>query len=211
MVGSTLGSGTDSLLMEPFRQDTVFNWYLPDFTPSGPVANAGLVAPEMQLANEQDVIRNINYNENILHFDYGNGGIALASSGDIQATIFGNPDTFRHHNHRVDLELLTTQIYPDTPPTPTAEHTSEFLANLEVLDILDKRLTNGILKARYPIDASDDGVDGINQNPRELIVHSVTFGGDNPWDGNNDIIHRQRRIEDMLYLIASSPDFQVKK
>jgi len=212
MVGGTLGSGTDSLLMEPFRQETVFNWYLPDFAPSGPVANAGLVAPEMQLANEQDVVRNINYNENIVHFIYGNGGSSLASSSDTQTAIFnGNSNTFRHDNHRVDLELLTSEIYPDSPPTPTTEHTSEFLANLEVLDILDKRLTNGILKARYSIDASDDGIDGANQNPRELIVHSVSFGGDNPWDGNNDAFHRQRRIEDMLYLLVASPDFQVKK
>jgi len=215
MVGGTISSGTDSLSMEPFRQDTVFNWYLPDFAPSGPVANAGLVAPEMQLANEQDAVRNINYNENLVHFIFGNGAASLASSNDIQEEILSNgPDTdefFRHDNHRIDLELLAEEIYPDSPPASTADHNSEFLANLEVLDILDKRLTNGMLKARYPIDASDDGLDGINQNPRELILSAVTYGGNDPWDGNFDISHRQSRIEDMLYLIVSSPDFQVKK
>ena len=80
-----------------------------------------------------------------------------------------------------------------------------------MLDVLDRKLTNGMLKARYPIDASDDGPDGINQNPRELILTSVTFGRNFPWDGNNDESDRRDRLEDMLYLITSSPDFQIKK
>ena len=61
----TITTGTSQLQMVPFQQETVFNWYLPDYSPGGPVSQAGLVAPELQLANEPDVIRNINYFETI--------------------------------------------------------------------------------------------------------------------------------------------------
>ena len=46
--------------MSPFAQETVFNFYLPDFT-KGVVQSAALVAPELQLATETEVVRNITY------------------------------------------------------------------------------------------------------------------------------------------------------
>ena len=212
MFNTTISSNNDAILMEPFRQTTVFNWYLPDFSPTGPVSSAGLVAPEMQLVNEQDVIRNINYNENLVHTTNGTTGATLASDGAAQTAAFnGDVTTNLHDNNRLDLVLLTSEVYPDNPPNPTEIHTSEYLGNLAALDILDRRLTGGLLKERYPIDPTDDGADGINQNPRELILTAVTIGRNDPWDGNNDALQRQIRIEDMLYLIVASPDFQVKK
>ena len=51
----------------------------------------------------------------------------------------------------------------------------------------------------------------LTKTPRELILTAVTTGRNDPWDGNNDALQRQIRIEDMLYLIVASPDFQVKK
>lgn len=36
----------------PMRSPTVFNFYRPDYSPSGPVATAGLVAPELQILND---------------------------------------------------------------------------------------------------------------------------------------------------------------
>ena len=212
LFNSTVSASNDALVMEPFRQDTVFNWYLPDFSPTGPVSSAGLVAPEMQIVNEQDVVRNINYYENLVHGFNGTGGAALASATDAQTLAFnGDADTNLHDNNRLDFTLLVSELYPDEPPTPTATETSEYLANLQVLDILDRRLTAGLMKARYPIDPSNDGPDGINQNPRELILAAVTYGGNNPWDGNNDVNNRLNRIEDILYLITASPDYAVKK
>ncbi len=48
---------SSGLSMSPFAQETVFNFYLPDFT-TGVVQAAALVAPELQLATETEVVRN---------------------------------------------------------------------------------------------------------------------------------------------------------
>lgn len=39
----------DVFAMQPFSSPSVFNFYLPDYSPSGPVKDAGLVAPEFQI------------------------------------------------------------------------------------------------------------------------------------------------------------------
>jgi len=45
-------SGMDSLhVQEPFNSPSVFNFYLPTYMPPGPLASAGLVAPELQIVN----------------------------------------------------------------------------------------------------------------------------------------------------------------
>jgi uncharacterized protein (DUF1800 family) len=38
-----------ALAQGPFDSETVFNFYAPDFSPPGPIAGAGLVAPELQI------------------------------------------------------------------------------------------------------------------------------------------------------------------
>jgi len=40
----------------PLRSQTVFNFYGPDYTPNGPIENAGLVAPEFELFNTRTSI-----------------------------------------------------------------------------------------------------------------------------------------------------------
>jgi len=212
VMGSTFFSDTSGIQMEPFRQPTVFNWYLSDYAPTGGVSNAGLVAPEMQLANEQDVIKNINFFFDLVQDSKGISGNNIASNSDAHVLAFNGDDTTTSHdNLRMDYNVMTDLYYPTVAPTPTATETSEYLANLELLNKLDLIFTYGTLAARYPIDASDDGVDGIAQNPREIILDAITHPGDNdPFDGDSDAEDRFFRIRDALYLIISSPDFQIR-
>jgi hypothetical protein len=52
---------TDSQLVQsPQSAPSVFNWFLPDYVLSGPLAQAGLVAPELQVATESNVVNVIN-------------------------------------------------------------------------------------------------------------------------------------------------------
>ncbi len=46
--------------MAPFVARSVFNFYLPDFQPNGPIADAGLYAPEYQIHNSRSSIGYIN-------------------------------------------------------------------------------------------------------------------------------------------------------
>jgi len=44
----------------PLRAPSVFNWFLPDYVVPGPMAEAGLFAPEMQIASETNLVNRVN-------------------------------------------------------------------------------------------------------------------------------------------------------
>ncbi|WP_411845843.1 DUF1800 family protein [Roseibacillus persicicus] len=215
---NTITSGTTGLQMVPFRQETVFNWYLPDYAPSGPIADAGLVAPELQLANEPDVIRNINYLQYLLR---GSNGLYVDSLGGSSATqqyALGSDETVNNNdNIRLDRDKWVALLYPASEPLATDTRSSESLADEQLVDELDRRLTYGFLKAKYPYDPSDDddpnsaGEDDFLKNPRELIIDAITDGHGNPYSGNNDENDKRGKLIDALYLLSVSPEFQIKK
>ncbi len=212
-------SGNSGLQMNPMNQETVFNWYLPDYAPAGRIANAGFVAPELQLANEQDVIRNINYFQGIARSSNGNRTDTLVNLSDQRRALgvaSDNNSTDTITRVRLDRIGLAAELYPLTPPTPTASRTSESLADEILVDALDKRLTLGYLKRRYPYDPSDDedpnqptGND-LLKNPRELIIDALAAHSD-PYNGSNDENDRINKLADAIYLITLSPEFQIKK
>lgn len=214
----TITGGTSGLQMVPFRQETVFNWYLPDYAPSGPIADAGLVAPELQLANEPDVIRNINYQQYLLR---GGNGLYVDALGGSTATqrlaLNSDSSVDNNDNIRLDREKWVALLYPATEPTPTDTRSAESLADEQLVDELDKRLTYGFLKAKYPYDPSDDddpdvaGIDDLLKNPRELIIDAITDGHGNPYGGTNDENDKRGKLIDALYLLSISPEFQIKK
>ena len=201
---ATTTSGTQGLQMDPFRQSTVFNFYLPDYSPSGAIAAAGLVAPEMQLANEQDVIRNINYFHDIIRTTTGPNADELGITDARQNVAFGFSATDTtadgHDRPRLPLDALVDAFYPATEPTALDGRSSESLADEALLDALDRRLTCGLLKQRYPYDPSDDddpavaGVDDLLKNPREWIIDAITIGYSDPYDGNNDADDRSDKL-----------------
>jgi hypothetical protein len=49
-----------ALTQSPQSAPSVFNWFLPDYVVPGPLAQAGLVAPELQVATESNVVNIIN-------------------------------------------------------------------------------------------------------------------------------------------------------
>ncbi|MDA7881778.1 DUF1800 family protein [Akkermansiaceae bacterium] len=215
---NTFSAGSAGLQMIPMTQETVFNWYLSDYSPGGAISGAGLVSPELQLANEQDIIRNINYFEDITRQNSGTSGDSLAGSTDNQRLALGVADSSADSNDRVRLDRsqLSIALYPTTAPTPVGGRDSESLADEILVDELDRRLTLGYLKRKYPYDPSDDedpaGPAGNDffKNPRELIIDALSIYG-NPFGGTNDDIDRLNKLSDALYLLTMSPEFQIKK
>ncbi|SKA77036.1 CHRD domain-containing protein [Prosthecobacter debontii] len=51
---------TTALGQSPLRAPSVFNWYLPDYMVPGPMAAAGVFAPELQIASETNLVNRIN-------------------------------------------------------------------------------------------------------------------------------------------------------
>jgi hypothetical protein len=48
-------------VQEAYQSPSVFNFFLPTYAPPGPLAEAGLVAPEMQIVNASSLISAANY------------------------------------------------------------------------------------------------------------------------------------------------------
>jgi uncharacterized protein (DUF1800 family) len=48
-------------VQEPFKSPSVFNFYLPGYSPPGPITQAGLVAPEFQIVNASSAVSAANY------------------------------------------------------------------------------------------------------------------------------------------------------
>jgi uncharacterized protein (DUF1800 family) len=70
-----LDSGEYGLGQSPLLAPSVFNFFSPDFEPPGPVADAGLVAPEFQITTETTVVGTLNFLASLI----GNKGFG---SGD---------------------------------------------------------------------------------------------------------------------------------
>jgi uncharacterized protein (DUF1800 family) len=221
MFSSLITNGTEGLQMNPFDQDTVFNYYLPDFSPGGAVGNAGLVAPELQIANEPDIIRNINYYEQITRSTSGQFGTNVGNSLSNQELAFvaNGANTNGNDNTRLPLQAMADAFYPATEPDNSGDPTrsGESLADEAMLDELDKRLTNGLFKMRYPYNPADDddltvaGVDDLLKNPREWIIDSIHGVYSDPFDGSSDNANRRDKLEDILFLLSFTPEYQIKK
>lgn len=64
---------------EPLKAPSVFNFYLPTYSPPGPLAAAGLVAPEFQIINASSGVMAANYYWNHITTGLHRWGVGLAS------------------------------------------------------------------------------------------------------------------------------------
>jgi uncharacterized protein (DUF1800 family) len=60
------GSSANRIAESPGHAPSVFNWFRPGYAVQGAIANAGLVAPEFQIANEPSVIAYVNYMQSVI-------------------------------------------------------------------------------------------------------------------------------------------------
>ncbi|NLR73396.1 DUF1800 domain-containing protein [Novosphingobium sp. ERN07] len=68
----SLASGATQLGQSPARAPSVFNWFRPGYSPAGTaISNAGLVAPEFQIANEPSVIGYVNFMQSVVESGAG--------------------------------------------------------------------------------------------------------------------------------------------
>ncbi len=64
---------------EPMKAPSVFNFYLPGYTPPGPIGDAGLVGPEFQILNAGSAMSTANYYLNAVRSGLHRWGSGLAS------------------------------------------------------------------------------------------------------------------------------------
>jgi len=191
-------SDTALLGMAPFRAPSVFNYYLPDYTKQGVIQDAGLVAPELQLATEPAVMQNINYMRRLVSGGFFIGA-KMTRHEELQEILLGlDPNNYDNlTNLTVNFGRLTRDLYPtDTVATDT--RTAESLADEGLVDALDKRLMSGMFKLQYPYSPDD-----ADENPREVIIDYLT--------DNFEEAEHQTKLKEALYLMINSPSYQIRK
>ncbi len=126
---------------------SVFNFFLPEYTPGGGLAAAGLVSPEMQLVTESFVYTNANFHRIVLEFAQGT------------ATPFGSNwyDGQLYINRLPMEQLLASEI---------ASGKDNRGAVTTLVDRLDLLLMAGGLKQRY--------ANAPTPNPRDSIITQAT-------------------------------------
>jgi uncharacterized protein (DUF1800 family) len=136
-------SAVTRLAQSPGRSPSVFGFFRPGYTPpNSAIANANLVAPELQLANETSVVGYVNYMQTVISTGIGDvranytdliakapvsstlieeinltlaaGQLSAATSAQIKAVVDGiSADTPAGLNNRVYMALLLTLASPE--------------------------------------------------------------------------------------------------
>jgi uncharacterized protein (DUF1800 family) len=86
-----LDDPTWAIGQNPLRAPTVFNFFKPGFSLPGPVAQAGLVAPEFQIFTETTTISTANFMRYVIYHGYDQGDEIITLNLAPQIALGGNP------------------------------------------------------------------------------------------------------------------------
>jgi uncharacterized protein (DUF1800 family) len=201
------GNTNADLAQTPNNMPSVFNWYLPDYSPGGRVSAAGLVAPELQIMTENLVVRAINYNRTT------DAASAIIDSTLAWPTGHNVSNLLRDtggllDNVRLDLSVISNEYRNYRGGlTATGNTGGDLIANTNaatwLVDRLDVILCSGALKAKYPY------VQGGN-DPRSAIIDRVAEMAATTTNPPS-LTNAGTRVRNAVYLITSSPEYIVQK
>jgi hypothetical protein len=144
-------SSPEDLAQIPLGAPSVFNFFLPDFSPSGAVALAGLAAPELQIVTEATLYDIINMHYSLL-LTSGKSGYDLDALASVSS---GSDDTFTP-------DYTTLQALVDAEIAAVDE-----AASIELMvDWLDLYLDAAEFSVRY--------AGAATPNPRSALVEALT-------------------------------------
>jgi len=106
-----LENNVSSLGQNPLRAPSVFNWFRPDYAPSGPILNSGLVAPEFQITHETTTTGYANFVINTVERGHGWNNTAIVANYAPQIALAGNPAQLLDH---LNLLLTAGRMTPST-------------------------------------------------------------------------------------------------
>lgn len=221
----------NALGQEPLAAPTVFNWFLPDYSVVGPLADAGLKTPEFQIANEISVVTNINYHYSLLYSSSGLSASSLPNQKSHDTN--GNPhpvyNPYQYGDNDDHPRIDTTgasamgQAYlgvmdtngdgkVSSADTTFDDRASIVAACVALVDHLDLLLCSGRLKADYAQGYVPEVV--RTDNPRDMIIGTVsnyaTYWDDNDNDEDQASLLKGR-LREASYLITTSPYALIQK
>jgi hypothetical protein len=196
---------TPALGQSPLSAPSVFNWFLPDHSPSGLVSANGLVSPELQIITESTAVSSTNFIYNGIYTTAGftpNTGLP---------TLTGNPQRININAaplHTLYLSYLDTNGDGLFTPADTATFNNAgaiATANEVVLDRIDLLLTAGELKSRF---GSTPGT------PRRIILdalNATNAGNNSNADPAVQATSATNRIRTALWLVMAAPQAVTQK
>ncbi|MFC4991344.1 DUF1800 family protein [Rubritalea tangerina] len=225
-------SSTDSSLGQtPLASPTVFNWFLPDYSLAGPIANAGLAIPEFQICTETSVVTNINFHYSLIFSSSGIGASEVPNQGELDADLNPHP-TYNPYAYAAkddhilaDLTSASTagQLYlsimdtngdgfVSSADTSFDDSATIHQASEAIVNHFDLLLCSGRLQSEYAAGYTQGSPRA--DNPRDIILHHVanyaTYLDDN--DNLEDQAKILRfRLQQALYLITTSPQAIIQK
>ena len=205
-----LSNSNATLAQSPLAAPTVFNWFLPDYSPSGLLAANGLNSPELQLANENTVIQSSNF----IYTPIFGGTPSVTSLVDQNLPPYSYGASA--HNVLIDVTPLNAIYMAVVDINGDGQFTSLDVGTFNnatkiaeactaVVDRIDFLLCAGGLNARYGNTAG---------KPRKLIldaVASISASGNNSNSATNQANYMRDRIRTALWLVMSSPECVIQK
>jgi uncharacterized protein (DUF1800 family) len=180
----------------PNNMPSVFNWYLPSYSPGGNISNAGLVAPEMQILTENLAIRSVNYLRTLSYGAIIDPTATLLPGGQGVGGLMGHDAA--HDNIFTDVSALVTAYQQHRTTSGDNLLSAEWL-----VDKLDAILCAGSLKSKYGANTSPN-------NPRAGIINQVALISPTA-TSPPPLANCGNRVRAALYLITVSPEFVVQK
>ena len=111
----SVGWIADDLGQHPMTSPSVFNFFLPSYAPSGPVADSSLVAPEFELLNSAIAIKYINLISDMLFGEYYMESITMAHPDEIGYPWwdmgFDSPEDHVYLNFDDEIILASTDAH----------------------------------------------------------------------------------------------------
>ena len=198
---------TSELVQMPLDAPSVFNWFQPDFSPAGSLAENGINSPEMQIANETTVVKAINYHYVPIYTTTGQSPGSLPNYAEVGYTSTSDNLIMDF----VPLQALYMAvvdanqdgIFNNLDLATFNNAASIAVAVEQVVDRLDLLLCAGSLKARYG---------NAPGTPRKILldaVNSIRSGSNTSNTGQATSMND--RIKAAIYLIIKCPDFVVQK
>ncbi len=230
-------SSNTPLGQRPLAAPSVFNWFLPSYSPVGILASSGAVAPEFQIANEVSVINHINFLEDLLRNDNGVGLVSLPYLEDEPYLLSKYADHLvvdRSANSgmgKVYMNVMDKNNDGKVSPLDNTFNNREKIVQAceELVDYLDLLLCAGELKRRHAEGyVRELGTDDLRtnvrlDNPRDVIIHAVAMTyyyydddeasdslTEEEADARQELIFNDR-LEVAAYLISSCPYSMIQK
>jgi hypothetical protein len=190
-----MDSTDTDLNQTPMRSPTVFNFFEPNYSYPGTIAQAGLITPEFQLTSDTAVMRQANFLYNGIFNDlYNIRGLSSFKSG----------------NRDVVLDMRPWMAIRPGTGTPGTYWTDT--VNLNAL--IDK-LNTLLLAGQLP----STGTNNYTTNPRTIrnakqviydYVSTATHASNAVYNSSN-VDHRRDRVKWIIHLLVTSPDFTIQR